>query len=542
MARDMFSALMDDEKPGAKSSRRARAALNRLKAPGYAPTSMDDLVAALLGRSMNFLSQPQRMGARGQSRNHLNINHPLAESSAVARIPISMVPFFGGPASGYTQEDIATLQLPEATTIASPFGMDITDKGLAKFGLAMDAVDWVPGASILGGMATGAGLLGRALKRGNYADTTGEALEMAVGAGGALDSPGKGLAAIIGGERAAGNMRRAGNANPSKSLTLAAEMDEAGASADEIWRATGEAFGYPSMKGADGLFRFEIDDSQAATKDFSEFESYKWDRDKDDYGMVKDIDLWREYSPIDPRTPDEFITHNALSDAYPGMVSRDADGNVDNIMYVKQELSPDGGSYGEWTDTENMGRPGAISVGAIEDAAGGIAANKSATLHELTHAVAREEGFARGGLPDEFAHQPLNEKALDLVFDLHKSGGVDGPLNLQLLRWLYSRPASWWHEDFAQREVPGARIDAAKIEEIAKQHGFKSAADALEFLRIEDIKRSPYGQYRRLAGEEEARAVQKRMDLTQPQRIARPFYRDFDTPMDEQTVLQRVYW
>lgn len=110
-----------------------------------------------------LLKEPERMGARTQSRNTLGINHPLAESSPVARIPISMMPG-GGPVSGYTQEDLATLQLPEETTLFSPFGYDITDKDLAKVGLATDSLDLIPGAAILGGMATGAGALGRALK------------------------------------------------------------------------------------------------------------------------------------------------------------------------------------------------------------------------------------------------------------------------------------------------------------------------------------------------------------------------------------------
>lgn len=123
-----------------------------------------------MARSMldALLKQPRRMGARTASRNTLGINHPLAESSPVSRIPISMMPG-GGPASGYTQEDLATLALPKETTLFSPLGYDITDKDLAKFGLATDALDLVPGAAVLGGLATGARLLGRALKGADYA-------------------------------------------------------------------------------------------------------------------------------------------------------------------------------------------------------------------------------------------------------------------------------------------------------------------------------------------------------------------------------------
>lgn len=127
-----------------------------------------------------LLKQPRRMGARTASRNTLGINHPLAESSPVSRIPISMMPG-GGPASGYTQEDLATLALPKETTLFSPLGYDITDKDLAKFGLATDALDLVPGAAVLGGLATGAGLLGRAVKGNRVAPESDEMMSAMLG-------------------------------------------------------------------------------------------------------------------------------------------------------------------------------------------------------------------------------------------------------------------------------------------------------------------------------------------------------------------------
>ena len=135
-----------------------------------------------MARSMldALLKQPRRMGARTASRNTLGINHPLAESSPVSRIPISMMPG-GGPASGYTQEDLATLALPKETTLFSPLGYDITDKDLAKFGLATDALDLVPGAAVLGGLATGAGLLGRAVKGNRVAPESDEMMSAILG-------------------------------------------------------------------------------------------------------------------------------------------------------------------------------------------------------------------------------------------------------------------------------------------------------------------------------------------------------------------------
>lgn len=138
-------------------------------------------VLDVLGRQIGegLLAPPQRIGEPTPTRNVLGINHPLAESSPVARIPISMIPGVGGVASGYMQEDVATLGQPEETLFnISPSpdstrdpryfpladGADITNHDLARFGLATDAWDWVPGAAVVGGMATTAGALGRALK------------------------------------------------------------------------------------------------------------------------------------------------------------------------------------------------------------------------------------------------------------------------------------------------------------------------------------------------------------------------------------------
>jgi len=158
-----------------------------------------------------LLSQPQRIGERIASRNLLNINHPLAESSPVARIPISMIPGVGGIASGYMQEDLATLQQPEETffNIPSsvygirdpryfplPGGANITNHDLARFGLATDAMDWIPGAAAVGSMATGAGLLGRWLKGNETPDSDAVSLWDAISP--AMVDPRTGLLSMTG--------------------------------------------------------------------------------------------------------------------------------------------------------------------------------------------------------------------------------------------------------------------------------------------------------------------------------------------------------
>ena len=117
----------------------------------------------------NIVSQPERVGQTEYvDRNPYNIAHPLKESHWLPRTILAMLPK-GGLLSGFTQEDYARLQDPTDRTL---FGGDptgnprwsfppITERGLAKFGLFTDALDWLPGAAVLGGTTR---LFGRGLR------------------------------------------------------------------------------------------------------------------------------------------------------------------------------------------------------------------------------------------------------------------------------------------------------------------------------------------------------------------------------------------
>ena len=303
-----------------------------------------------------FISQPQRMGAPTQSRNTLGIDHPFAESHPAARMILSMVPG-GGPVSGYTQEDIATLQLPEETPLFSPLGYDITDKDLAKVGLATDAMDFLPGAAIVGGMATGAGLLGRALKSKNYVPTSTEDVASVLLAP-ALQRQGLLGEAMVGGEAGAAALARVGNTAPQQAMELAEQMESAGRSRDEIWAATAE-LGYPVFRGKDGKLRFEIDDSAARTRGVDE-------------PKVTRGALWK---------PEDAIEHPEFYDMNP-------DARLLQIMGYQ-------GQGGRYIPSE-----GRIEIGASRSTS--PLEFKSTGLHELQHATQGAEGFARGGTPEMF--------------------------------------------------------------------------------------------------------------------------------------------
>ena len=300
-----------------------------------------------------FISQPQRMGAPTQSRNTLGIDHPFAESHPAARMILSMVPG-GGPISGFTQEDIATLQLPEEIPLFSPLGYDITDKDLAKVGLATDAMDFLPGAAIVGGMATGAGLLGRALKSKNYVPTSTEDVASVLLAP-ALQRQGLLGEAMVGGEAGAAALARVGNTAPQQAMELAEQMESAGRSRDEIWAATAE-LGYPVFRGKDGKLRFEIDDSAARTRGVDE-------------PKVTRGALWK---------PEDAIEHPEFYDM-----------NPDARLLQIRDYQGQGGRY--------IPSEGRIEIGASRSTS--PLEFKSTGLHELQHATQGAEGFARGGSP-----------------------------------------------------------------------------------------------------------------------------------------------
>ena len=422
-----------------------------------------------------FISQPQRMGARTQSRNTLGIDHPFAESHPAARMILSMVPG-GGPVSGYTQEDIATLQLPEETPLFSPLGYDITDKDLAKVGLATDAMDFLPGAAIVGGMATGAGLLGRALKSKNYVPTSTEDVASVLLAP-ALQRQGLLDEAMVGGEAGAAALARVGNTAPQQAMELAEQMESAGRSREEIWAATAE-LGYPVFRGKDGKLRFEIDDSAARTRGVDE-------------PKVTRGAIWKS---------EDAIEHPEFYDM-----------NPDARLLQIRDYQGQGGRY--------IPSEGRIEIGASRSTS--PLEFKSTGLHELQHATQGAEGFARGGTPDEFIGQGLR----DLLTNINDVK----PLQDELLRIDIDAQMGKLKQDM------GIDVSQAETAAMARADELRTQIDNM-MARKSLATADPYDMYRALAGEAEARQVQARMDMTPAERAANPFYADYDVPEADQIV------
>jgi hypothetical protein len=238
--------------------------------------------------------------------------------------------------------------------------------------------------------------------------------------------------------------------NP-KTVELAEQMRDAGASRDEIWKATGEQFGQPAWF-EDGQFMWEIDDSGAkyltpaevseesdrAAKKLSgnkdiikeNVDSLKVQSDVFEKDLKKILTgLRRENKEIKGVLEDyERITraedgysyqntplktvfrHKELEDAYPGVFDYSA-------TYF--EPSP-------YQDYKGVHYPAAKSLELRDDLGEGMT---STGLHEVNHAIQTDQGFPRGNSPETVARSRLdyidsflsdNPEHLDKWFDFNR--------------------------------------------------------------------------------------------------------------------------
>lgn len=261
-------------------------------------------------------------------------------------------------------------------------------------------------------------------------------------------------------------------------LRKAEDLEKAGGDADAIWRDTGWG------RGADGEWRFEIDDSGARLTEKGNQEAAA-------------------------RAMSELVDHTEAYAAYPDLA---------DVSTRFEPISPSRTPSGSYTAPENREHLDLFDISEEIDVFG-VPERLSTGLHEAQHAAQYREGFARGASPREYARGPMfDDKAKSLQGDLSKALTGD----------LMHRP-----DDILRdiRYLPPDELSA-----IVRKHGFDSAEDAMDFLRYQDEKRTPFSQYHRTSGEVEARNVEARMDWTPEQRRETPPWHTEDVPRDQQIV------
>lgn len=288
-----------------------------------------------------------------------------------------------------------------------------------------------------------------------------------------------------------------------KAADTAVQMEKAGASPRDIWEQTG------TFRGAEGKLRQEISD-QPVNANFPPNQSELLNAYSQlEYGKPYYSLPFGENSLGDVRqkivdyvdaemgrfgVAKGAIPHRELYKAYPEMQNIPVLASKDGDIY---------GSYQTTTITEGSSKNPKVTLKEdIQANAPNEEKLKSTLLHELQHGIQQREGFARGGNINEFASGPMfDQRARDLTADLSKvvTGGVSAkPLEvLQGLKY----------------------TDPKDIEPIIKKYGFNNIEDARSFIYDQNERRTPLGQYQRLAGEAEARLTQARMNLTPEQRL-----------------------
>ena len=295
-------------------------------------------------------------------------------------------------------------------------------------------------------------------------------------------------------------------------LARARELSARRRSPDEIWNETGW------FKGADGMWRYEIDDS-----------SYRYD--PQGLQAVNPVN----YQSYRAGNFGDAVYHPDLLAAYPDL------SNTATVHYPFR-----GDAAGEYMPPSMFEE--SITTWDTPD-------RPSVVLHEGMHGIQQREGFAQGGNTSMFADEASrpenpryrlwadNQDAVNWANEYYRSPKYQSDLaasnkffednygNIDDLFDQYTDPDLAMAEydrvlAEAQRKSNENFPDMARFDQIAKQYGINQP----------DRYISPEEAYRRLAGEVEARNVETRRNFTPEQRKATPPWVTQDTPLDKQII------
>lgn len=286
-------------------------------------------------------------------------------------------------------------------------------------------------------------------------------------------------------------------------LMVAEKMERGKKDAKAIKLATGWE------RGADGKWRYEMPDAKI--------------KDMKDIGggnIVKRFDddmLWNDGKLAD------VIDAPGLFEAYPQL--KDVRIDTDAIM----NDMPSNGEYNPKTNT--------ITIHADE-----LKYLNSILNHEIQHVIQREEGFAHGGTPEQverdFNAAKAEWKARSYAFELEeKAKEMGGEYNQSEVEKALIQE----YKDMDMPEfIPDKETRIKGFNYFARGYADRSMDDAIKRFRLDRFQRTDfdsYQEYRKLAGEVEARNVQKRLGMTDEERRNSLASETEDVNRDEQIVM-----
>lgn len=286
-------------------------------------------------------------------------------------------------------------------------------------------------------------------------------------------------------------------------LDVAKQMEEAKKDAKVIKMATGWE------KGVDGKWRYEMPDAKI--------------KDTIDVGGGNIVKRFEE---------DMLWTDGKLEDAVDAPKLFEAYPQLKNIKIHTDAVMNDMPSNGEYNPQTKT-----ITIHADE-----LKYLNSILNHEIQHVIQHEEGFAHGGTPEQverdFNAAKAEWKARSYAFELEeKAKEMGGEYNQSAVEKALIQE----YKDMDMPEfIPDKETRIKGFNYFARGYADRSMDDAIKRFRLDRFQRTDfdsYQEYRKLAGEVEARNVEKRLGMTDEERRNSLASETEDVNRDEQIVM-----
>lgn len=286
-------------------------------------------------------------------------------------------------------------------------------------------------------------------------------------------------------------------------LDVAKQMEKAKKDAKIIKMATGWE------KGVDGKWRYEMSDAKI--------------KDTIDVGGGNIVKRFEE---------DMLWTDGKLEDAVDAPKLFEAYPQLKNIKIHTDAVMNDMPSNGEYNPQTKT-----ITIHADE-----LKYLNSILNHEIQHVIQREEGFAHGGTPEQverdFNAAKAEWKARSYAFELEeKAKEMGGEYNQSEVEKALIQE----YKDMDMPEfIPDKETRIKGFNYFARGYADRSMDDAIKRFRLDRFQRTDfdsYQEYRKLAGEVEARNVEKRLGMTDEERRNSLASETEDVNRDEQIVM-----
>lgn len=286
-------------------------------------------------------------------------------------------------------------------------------------------------------------------------------------------------------------------------LDVAKQMEEAKKDAKIIKMATGWE------KGVDGKWRYEMPDAKI--------------KDTIDVGGGNIVKRFEE---------DMLWTDGKLEDAVDAPKLFEAYPQLKNIKIHTDAVMNDMPSNGEYNPQTKT-----ITIHADE-----LKYLNSILNHEIQHVIQHEEGFAHGGTPEQverdFNAAKAEWKARSYAFELEeKAKEMGGEYNQSEVEKALIQE----YKDMDMPEfIPDKETRIKGFNYFARGYADRSMDDAIKRFRLDRFQRTDfdsYQEYRKLAGEVEARNVEKRLGMTDEERRNSLASETEDVNRDEQIVM-----